>query len=141
MQQRTRWLALILSLPTRSTAARMRVWRALKSVGCGILRDGVYVLPATASTEQALLIAAKDVLEVSGTAHLLELVCRSEAQAKKMMALFDRSRDYAALVKTIHQTTKKNRYSLTSVAPKNPTPAFSEVHGSPSHRFLSWSSE
>ncbi|HKC96363.1 MAG TPA: chromate resistance protein ChrB domain-containing protein [Nitrospira sp.] len=85
----------------------MRVWRALKSLGCGILRDGVYVLPATASSEQALLNVAKDVIEVHGSAQVLELVCRSEAQTKQITALFDRSHDYAALLKTIHQTRRK----------------------------------
>ena len=39
--------ALILSLPTRNSTVRMRAWRALKDVGCGVLRDGVYVLPAS----------------------------------------------------------------------------------------------
>ena len=38
--------ALVLSLPTRDSTLRMRVWRALKDAGCGGLRDGVYVLPA-----------------------------------------------------------------------------------------------
>ena len=38
--------ALVLSLPTRNSTIRMRVWRALKETGCGVLRDGVYVLPA-----------------------------------------------------------------------------------------------
>src|SRR2546425_8995275 len=37
--------ALVLSLPTHNSTIRMRVWRALKDTGCGVLRDGVYVLP------------------------------------------------------------------------------------------------
>src|SRR5438270_185457 len=37
--------ALVLSLPTRNSTLRMRLWRALKETGCGILRDGVYALP------------------------------------------------------------------------------------------------
>jgi len=65
------------------------------------------VLPAIASAEQALLNVAKDVIQVHGTAQVLELVCRSEAQTKQIMSLFDRSHDYAALVKTIHLTRKK----------------------------------
>ena len=39
---------LVLSLPTRNSTLRMRLWRALKDSGCGVLRDGVYVLPAAA---------------------------------------------------------------------------------------------
>ena len=37
--------ALVLSLPTRNSTLRMRVWRALKDSGCAVLRDGVYLLP------------------------------------------------------------------------------------------------
>jgi hypothetical protein len=107
--EQTRWLALILSLPTRSTAARMRVWRALKAIGAGILRDGVYVLPTTASAEQALLKVAKDVVGVTGSAHVMELVCRSEAQSKQMIALFDRKHEYAKLIGLLNQASKKAR--------------------------------
>ena len=39
--------ALVLSLPTRNSTLRMRLWRALKDTGCAVLRDGVYVLPAS----------------------------------------------------------------------------------------------
>ena len=38
--------ALVLSLPTRNSTLRMRLWRALKEAGSGVLRDGVYVVPA-----------------------------------------------------------------------------------------------
>ena len=40
------FIALLTSLPTGNSTTRMRVWRALKETGCGVLRDGVYVLPA-----------------------------------------------------------------------------------------------
>src|SRR3954467_12328822 len=40
---------LILSLPTRNSTLRMRVWRALKECGAAVLRDGVYLLPANAA--------------------------------------------------------------------------------------------
>jgi hypothetical protein len=46
--------ALVLSLPARNSTVRMRVWRALKETGCGVLRDGVYLLPA-GSTRAAFL--------------------------------------------------------------------------------------
>ena len=39
------WSALFLTLPTQPSAVRLRVWRALKTLGCGSMRDGVYVLP------------------------------------------------------------------------------------------------
>jgi len=46
----TAFSALVLSLPTRDSTVRMRVWRALKATGCGVLRDGVYLLPPDAPT-------------------------------------------------------------------------------------------
>ena len=49
-----RWQLLILSLPTDNATARMRAWRALKDSGCGVLRDGVYVLPPSAALAVAL---------------------------------------------------------------------------------------
>ena len=39
------FIALILSLPTENATARQRIWRALKSSGAAVLRDGVYLMP------------------------------------------------------------------------------------------------
>jgi DNA-binding transcriptional regulator PaaX len=44
---RPAWLLLITNLPGQNQTLRMRVWRALKAAGAGLLRDGVYVLPQT----------------------------------------------------------------------------------------------
>src|SRR3989304_2604715 len=46
--------ALVLSLPARNSTLRMRAWRALKEAGCGVLRDGLYVLPARRPDDGAL---------------------------------------------------------------------------------------
>ena len=50
--------ALVLSLPTRNSTLRMRVWRGLKETGCGVLRDGVYLLPASAIDGTVLAFTA-----------------------------------------------------------------------------------
>ena len=39
------WLLLVVSLPTQSATARMRIWRALKARGCMALRDGALEVP------------------------------------------------------------------------------------------------
>ena len=46
------FLALFVSLPAQGGADRVRVWRALKGLGCGTLRDGVYLLPRAAAARQ-----------------------------------------------------------------------------------------
>ena len=46
---RPAWWLLVVSLPTPSATARMRIWRAIKALGCMPLRDGAYLLPEEAA--------------------------------------------------------------------------------------------
>ena len=94
------WLLLVISLPTRSATARMRIWRALKTLGCGALRDGAYLLPAGGDREQALQILADGCSREGGNAWLMAVQPRSEEEAGAYRALFDRSEAYADLRKT-----------------------------------------
>ncbi|MBK8107056.1 MAG: chromate resistance protein [Betaproteobacteria bacterium] len=86
------WSVLFLTLPTQPSAVRLRVWRALKTLGCGSLRDGVYVLPET----QAALFdpLAAEVRLHGGQASVLELSTRDEVQRAEVLALFDRTEAY-----------------------------------------------
>lgn len=84
---------LILTLPTQPNAVRVRVWRALKTLGCGALRDGAYVLPA-AHAERFDPVAAQ-VREHGGTAMVLSLSPQNDAQRDELLALFDRTDAYA----------------------------------------------
>jgi hypothetical protein len=86
------WRLLILSLPTQNATARMRAWRALKSAGAAVLRDGVYLLPDRASHVQVLADVAADVKAQGGDAHLLA------TEHDGYQALFDRGDDYARLL-------------------------------------------
>lgn len=96
------FLALFVSLPTRQSAGRMRIWRALRALGCATLRDGVYLLPEAPQHEAALARIGADVREVQGTADLYRLGGRDEAQHAGVVALFDRGAEYARLLEAIH---------------------------------------
>lgn len=91
------WHVLIVSLPTRHTTERMRVWRALKALGCGVLRDGNYLLPAFEGARAVFEHQAAEVIAAGGQAHVLSLVAQDAAQEAVFRALFDRADDYAAL--------------------------------------------
>jgi hypothetical protein len=91
---------LVLSLPTRNSTLRMRLWRSLKESGCGVLRDGVYVLPASADTAALARIEA-DIRSHGGFALTGEL--RTDSDIRK---LFDRSADYGELVQRISALRK-----------------------------------
>ena len=91
------WLALISTLPARNTAARMRLWRAIKGLGCATLRDGVYLLPERQQTAAALAALASEVRASEGSAEVLQVVASSE-QLSSFLALFDRSKGYGHLL-------------------------------------------
>lgn len=97
------WLALVISLPTHNSAGRMRVWRALKSLGCGVLRDGVYLLPQRPGFRQALQEQAEEVVRGGGHAHVLVVGSESDTQRQTFERLFDRSDHYAKLAGAVRQ--------------------------------------
>lgn len=87
------WTLLIVSMPTENTTARMRAWRALKACGAAVLRDGVYLVPASASTQASLASIGEDVLAHGGLAYQLPL---ESVAPYDFEPLFDRSAEFAA---------------------------------------------
>lgn len=96
-----RFLALFITLATRQSAGRMRVWRALRAFGAATLRDGVYLLPDSPQHAATLAQVADDVKSVQGSAEIFLLDGRDESQRQQLAALFDRSEDYARLLNLI----------------------------------------
>lgn len=86
------WAILIVTLPTQPNAVRLRIWRALKALGCVALRDGAYLLPEEHAP--ALEALGVEVREHGGTASVLTLVPRDEAQRAEVLAQFDRTEAY-----------------------------------------------
>lgn len=95
------YLALFISLPTKASSGRMRVWRSLKALGCVALRDGVYLLPHTPENAPALEKIAAETLEAKGSAEIYLLASYEDAQGAALQALFDRSADYAKVAEQI----------------------------------------
>ena len=96
-----RWLLFVTNLPGRHHTPRMRTWRALKSAGAAVLRDGVYVLPMRDECRAELNTIAADVHAAGGTAYVLTT---EEPAGVNFTALFDRRDDYRPLLGKIAQT-------------------------------------
>ncbi|MBI3370996.1 MAG: chromate resistance protein [Betaproteobacteria bacterium] len=79
----------------------MRVWRALKETGCGVLRDGVYVLPAGSAGSAVLARMESEIGSAGGFAMTLELKLKTAGQLAQVRKLFDRSADYGTLVQKL----------------------------------------
>ncbi len=109
------FLALFVTLSTKQSAGRMRVWRALRSLGAATLRDGVYLLPEAAEHTTALEQIAGDVKSVEGTADIYLIKARDESQRQSLLTLFDRSEEYAQLLKTIKESEVGNAKALRSL--------------------------
>ena len=87
------WSLLLVTLPTQPSAVRLRIWRALKALGCAALRDGAYVLPPQHVAELEKL--ALEINAHGGSASVLDLAARDAQQEEQLAALFDRSAAYA----------------------------------------------
>ena len=105
MSQKT-YSALVLSLPSKDKTVRMRIWRALHSIGCGVLRDGVYLLPVGAAQTASFAGLEKDVKAAGGFAMTVELNLRTAGQVDRVRKLFDRTDEYAELVASIDAAKK-----------------------------------
>ncbi len=98
--------ALVLSLPTRNSTMRMRVWRALKETGCGVLRDGLYVLPSGTPGSAGLASLESEIRSAGGFAMTVELKPKTAEQSEDIRKLFDRTQDYGALVQKVAAAKK-----------------------------------
>jgi hypothetical protein len=100
------WLLLVLTLPTDNATARMRFWRALKAKGCAVLRDGVYLLPATDAAEAELLELGTSIGDAGGAAHVVRTSSRGADQEAEFRCLFDRTDEYAAFARLLADARK-----------------------------------
>ena len=100
------WILLVVSLPTDSATGRMRIWRALKSLGCAALRDGAYLLPCRPALEAALGQLADETIRQGGSAWLLQVTAKSLDEEAAYRALFDRSEDYGQIAQGLSAARK-----------------------------------
>lgn len=92
------WLLLITNLPGHNPTLRMRLWRALKAAGAGLLRDGAYLFPNGERSRQVLEEQGAEIKAAGGLAQLVSFDAESPAQQAEFVALFDRTDDYAGAI-------------------------------------------
>lgn len=70
--QGVRWLLLIYRVPSEPTRLRATVWRRLKSLGSVYLQNSAAALPVSPAAERALRKLRHDIVDMGGSAVLLE---------------------------------------------------------------------
>jgi hypothetical protein len=96
--QATAWLLLITNLPGRNQTVRMRLWRALKAAGAGLMRDGAYVLPDSNRSRKVFEEQANEIKEAGGLGHIVSFHGNSPEQDASLVSLFDRTSEYAEAI-------------------------------------------
>src|SRR5688572_33085582 len=86
--------ALVLSLPTRNSTLRIRVWRALKECGAAVLRDGVYLLRQAEAVDKL----EGEIRAHGGFAMTFDATPHGEDDQAALRARFDRTPEHAGLV-------------------------------------------
>jgi len=95
------WLLLVTNLPGRNPTLRMRIWRALKSAGAGLLRDGAYLLPNGERSRQVLEEQAGEIRAAGGLVQVLSFDAESAEQNGELVAFFDRTNEYAEAIQRL----------------------------------------
>ncbi|MBL8378166.1 MAG: chromate resistance protein [Burkholderiales bacterium] len=95
----SRWLVLVAQLPEEA-GARMRILRTLESLGCGVLGEGVFLLPDTVASRQGLPRLGGHIDASGGSHHVLNVTADRE-QTLAFAAKFDRTARYVELIKNI----------------------------------------
>jgi hypothetical protein len=90
----------------------MRIWRALKSAGAGLLRDGAYLLPNGERPRQVLEEQGAEIKAAGGLVQVLSFDAESSEQNAEFVALFDRTKDYAEAIEEL-DTLKGELTQLT----------------------------
>jgi hypothetical protein len=91
------WLMLVTNLPGSKQTLRMRIWRALKSAGSELLRDGVYVLPNSNSARELFDEQRLEIKSSGGMAYVMPFQSESSEQKAELVKLFDRSSNYQSI--------------------------------------------
>lgn len=111
----TRWHLLIASLPTTGATARMRLWRAIKTLGCAPLRDGAYLLPDRPGHAGTLAELAEQTNAGGGEAWLVKVEPRNDEDEQAFLARFDRRKEHGELLELVAEAKK----GLASQAPSD----------------------
>src|SRR5207245_11563222 len=75
--------------------------RTLESMGCAVLREGVYLLPDSQANRLGLRRLSEHMSRMSGSAHILQATNLDAQQGQAFRSLFHRAGKYPELIKAV----------------------------------------
>jgi len=103
-----RWLILVHQLPPRPSNLRVRVWRRLQQVGAVVLRNSLYVLPASADAREDFEWVREEILASGGQVSVLEAAAVDGYTDGELVQQFRtlRTDEYEALAAEIRKVSQ-----------------------------------
>jgi hypothetical protein len=100
-----RWLILAHQLPAHPSNLRVRVWRRLQQVGAVVLRNSLYVLPATDEAREDFNWVREEIQSSGGQVTVLEAAVVDGATDAELIQQFrnQRTADYEVLAEEIRK--------------------------------------
>ena len=104
-----RWLILVHQLPAHPSNLRVRIWRRLQQVGAVVLRNSLYVLPATAEAREDFNWVREEIRSARGQVSVLEASAVDGYTETELVRQFrqQRTADYEALAADIRKAGKQ----------------------------------
>lgn len=93
------WILLIHQLPPKPTNLRVRIWRKLQKVGAVVIKNSVYVLPATEEAYEHFQWLKQEIESAGGETSVFRADSVAGTTDEEIVAAFRKARDeeYAAL--------------------------------------------
>jgi hypothetical protein len=115
----SRWLILVHQLPAHPSNLRVRVWRRLQQVGAVVLRNSLYVLPATDDTREDFNWVREEIQSSGGQVSVLEATAVDGVTDTELVQQFrqQRTADYEALAGEIKKLGAHRATQRRTVAP------------------------
>src|SRR5438874_7903210 len=92
-EQFGRWLLLFHQLPSNPAYLRVKVWRRLQAMGAVAIKNAVYALPASDSTQEDFEWLLKEIVEAGGEAVICEARLIDGLSDADVRALFNAARE------------------------------------------------
>ena len=110
---RSPWLLLLYSLPTKRNTERVAVWRRLKKMGAAQLTTSTYLLPDQPPQHEHFQWLAKQIRDSGGEATLVRAQEIEDLTRDKVVSLFNgaREQEFAELKKTLQSFLAKRKKS------------------------------
>src|SRR5215218_7499346 len=118
-QSARRWLILVHQLPPRPTSLRVRVWRRLQQIGAAVLRNSLYVLPATPEAHEDFAWVGEEIRASGGQVSVLEAAAVDGYTDDELVRQFQKLRtaEYEALIADIRKAGVRPAKAARSTKP------------------------